>query len=84
RAGAALVATGARPRRTATSGPAALTPSERRIARLAALGLTNAEIAAEAVVVPKTVQFHLTNVYRKLGVAGRDQLGPALDRLRAD
>lgn len=79
RAAAALVAAGARPRRVAAAGAGALTPSERRIARLAALGLTNRQIGEEAVVVPKTVQFHLTNVYRKLGISGRDELADALD-----
>jgi DNA-binding CsgD family transcriptional regulator len=62
----------------AAEGVAALTPSERRIARLAAMGLTNRQIGDEAVVVPKTVQYHLTNVYRKLGIAGRDELAQAL------
>ncbi|MDO8212370.1 LuxR family transcriptional regulator [Conexibacter sp. CPCC 206217] len=78
RAAAELRATGARTRRVATAGVAALTPSERRIARLAALGLTNREIAREAVIVPKTVQFHLANAYRKLGISGRDELADAL------
>jgi DNA-binding NarL/FixJ family response regulator len=75
---AELVAAGARPRRVALSGAGALTPSELRIARLAALGLSNREIARAAVVVPKTVQFHLSNAYRKLGVTSRTELTAAL------
>lgn len=62
------------PRRT----PGGLTPSELRIARLAALGKTNREIAEELVVTPHTVRFHLTGVYRKLGVDSRAAIGPAL------
>ena len=78
RARAELVAAGSRPRRSASDGVAALTPTERRIARLAADGLTNRQIGEELVVVPKTVQFHLTNVYRKLAISGRDALADAL------
>ncbi|MDW5598701.1 LuxR C-terminal-related transcriptional regulator, partial [Conexibacter stalactiti] len=81
---AELVAAGGRPRRAATSGAAALTPSELRIARLAALGNSNREIAEQLVVVSKTVQFHLSNAYRKLGVSGRDQLAAALAQQRDD
>ncbi|MGE4426135.1 MAG: AAA family ATPase [Solirubrobacteraceae bacterium] len=78
RARAELVATGLRPRRPAVSGVDALTPGELRVARMAAAGLTNAAIAEAIVVRPKTVQYHLTNVYRKLGVAGRDDLPAVL------
>lgn len=73
-----LLAAGARPRRAATSGPDALTPSERRIARLAAEGLTNAQIAGELVVTRKTVEMHLRNVFRKLDLTSRTQLPGAL------
>ena len=48
------------------SGPASLTPSERRIAELAASGQSNREIAQALFVTPKTVEYHLRNVYRKL------------------
>jgi DNA-binding CsgD family transcriptional regulator len=73
-----LRATGARPRRTAWTGAAALTPSERRVAELAATGLTNDQIAQRLVVAAKTVQTHLTNAYRKLGITSRGELAAAL------
>jgi DNA-binding CsgD family transcriptional regulator len=69
---------GARPRRAAISGPASLTPSERRIAEQAAAGKTNRQIAQELFLTMKTVAFHLTNVYRKLDVTSREQLAAAL------
>jgi DNA-binding CsgD family transcriptional regulator len=74
-----LAAAGARPRRDwLMSGPASLTPSERRIARLAASGQSNRAIAQTLFVTPKTVEYHLRNVYRKLDVQGRRELSPAL------
>jgi DNA-binding CsgD family transcriptional regulator len=56
----------------------ALTPSERRVAELAAAGGTNREIAQELFVTPKTVENHLTRVYAKLGVGSREALETAL------
>lgn len=56
----------------------ALTPSERRVADLAAGGGTNREIAQELFVTPKTVENHLTRVYAKLGVGSREALATAL------
>ena len=76
---AELQATGARPRRSALTGPASLTPSELRTARLAASGLTNREIAERSFVTVKTVEYHLANAYPKLGVPGREGLAAALD-----
>jgi DNA-binding CsgD family transcriptional regulator len=70
---------GLRPRRTALTGVAALTPSERRIADIAATGATNDEIAQRLFVTRKNVEFHLTNAYRKLGVTSRRGLGAAMD-----
>ena len=52
------------------------------MARLAARGLTNAQIAIELVVTPHTVRFHLGRAYRKLEVSGREDLGAALDEPR--
>ena len=69
-----LRATGARPRRAALSGLESLTPAERRVAQLAARGLTNREVAQELFVTQKTVQTHLSSVYRKLDVGSRRQL----------
>ncbi len=81
RARTELAATGARPRRDALlSGPASLTASERRIAELAAAGKGNREIAQGLFVTPKTVEYHLRNVYRKLGIEQRRQLAGALAR----
>jgi DNA-binding CsgD family transcriptional regulator len=74
-----LAATGARPRRTALSGPASLTPSERRVAELAATGLSNREIAETLWVTRKTVELHLGHAYGKLGIRARTQLAAALD-----
>jgi DNA-binding CsgD family transcriptional regulator len=51
-----------------------LTPSERRVAALVAQGRTNREAAAELVLSEKTVESHLSSVYRKLGVRSRSEL----------
>jgi DNA-binding CsgD family transcriptional regulator len=77
-----LVAAGGRPRRARLSGAGALTPSERRVADLVAAGLSNREAAETLFVTKKAVEFHLGNVYRKLGVRGRDELGDALQAER--
>jgi DNA-binding CsgD family transcriptional regulator len=69
-----LLASGARPRRDAIAGRDALTPSEARIARLAAEGMTNREIAGSLFLSPKTVEMHLGRVYRKLGIDSRRML----------
>ena len=55
-----------------------LTPTEETIARLAADGLTNREIADRVFVSPKTVEVNLTRVYRKLGVRSRSALAGRL------
>jgi DNA-binding CsgD family transcriptional regulator len=75
---AELVATGARPRRRRLSGVHALTPSERRIAEMAASGLSNREIAQALFVTLRTVEMHLSSVFRKLGIGVRTQLPGAL------
>jgi DNA-binding CsgD family transcriptional regulator len=78
RARAELASTGAQPRREALSGVAALTPSERRVADLAAEGLSNRQIAETLWVTLKTVEVHLGRTYGKLGINSRAQLPRAL------
>jgi DNA-binding CsgD family transcriptional regulator len=73
-----LRATGARPRRASLTGLEALTPSERRVAELAAGGMSNPEIAQAVFVTLNTVEGHLRHVYRKLSVKSRTQLPAAL------
>jgi ATP/maltotriose-dependent transcriptional regulator MalT len=73
-----LRATGARPRRASLTGLAALTPSERRVAELAAGGMSNPEIAQAVFVTLNTVEGHLRHVYQKLSVSSRTQLPAAL------
>jgi DNA-binding NarL/FixJ family response regulator len=55
-----------------------LTPTERRVAELAAQGLANKEIAQMMVVSVKTVEFHLSNTYEKLGIRSRGELAQTL------
>ena len=73
-----LRAAGARPRRVLLTGLDSLTASERRVAELAGEGLTNREIAQALFVTARTVEGHLTSVFRKLELESRDQLGAAL------
>ncbi|MFC1418220.1 helix-turn-helix transcriptional regulator [Streptacidiphilus cavernicola] len=79
RAEQALGEGGARPRTARGTGVGALTDSERRIARLAAAGRTNAEIAELHHLARRTVETHLTSTYRKLGIRRRSELPTALD-----
>jgi DNA-binding CsgD family transcriptional regulator len=74
-----MVLAGARPRRDAARGRDALTASELRVARMAAEGLTNREIAQNLFVSVRTVETHLTHVYRKLSIDSRDELARLLD-----
>ncbi|MFI6689336.1 response regulator transcription factor [Streptomyces sp. NPDC050485] len=78
RAYRALLATGARPRRKRQSGVRALTEREQRIATLATTGRDNQAIATALFVSRRTVEFHLTHVYRKLAIDGRAELSAAL------
>jgi DNA-binding CsgD family transcriptional regulator len=52
----------------------ALTGREAEVAHLVAQGMTNAAVAAELFVTPKAVEFHLSNIFAKLGVNKRQQL----------
>jgi DNA-binding CsgD family transcriptional regulator len=74
-----LAAAGVRPRRAA-SGVEALTPSELRVVRMAAEGMGNRAIAQALFVTVKTVEVHLRNAYRKLGVSSRAGLAAVLCR----
>ncbi len=73
-----LRALGRRPRRAARTGVDALTPSERRVADLAARGLSTPQIAHRLFITRKTVESHLGQTYRKLEIAGRAELAPIL------
>ncbi|WP_027927538.1 AAA family ATPase [Amycolatopsis benzoatilytica] len=74
----ALAAAGGR-MRSGTASPAdALSGSELRVAQRAAEGLTNREIADALFLAQRTVELHLTSVYRKLGINGRSGLTSAL------
>jgi DNA-binding CsgD family transcriptional regulator len=73
-----LVVAGGRPRRDATRGRDALTPSELRVAQLAAAGQTNRQIAQALFVTQRTVENHLTSTYAKLGISSRPELPTAL------
>ncbi len=78
RASHELEATGVRPRAPTTARNEALTPSERRIARMAAQGHSNPEIAQALFLTRRTVETHLTHAYRKLDIASRAELVGAL------
>jgi DNA-binding CsgD family transcriptional regulator len=73
-----LSSTGAHPRRDRLRGPDALTPSERRVAKMASEGMSNPEIAQALFLTRRTVETHLTHAYRKLEIRSRDELAEAL------
>jgi DNA-binding CsgD family transcriptional regulator len=79
RANEELAATGAHPRTIPLSGVDALTASERRVAQMAAQELSNKEIAQALYVTVKTVEVHLSRVYRKLGITSRRQVAETLE-----
>ena len=56
-----------------------LTPGERRVAELAAVGLSNKQVAARLYLSDRTVEAHLSRAYAKLGIGSRTQLARALD-----
>ncbi len=78
RAHGELEATGEKIRRYAPIGVESLTPSERRVAELAAGGMTNRQIAQSLFVTLKTVEAHLSATYDKLDISSRRQLSGAL------
>ena len=67
----------ARTRSEPTRAPG-LTPSEQRVAELAASGMTNRDIAAALFISPKTVEANLSRIYRKLGIHTRAELGQCM------
>ena len=73
-----LAAAGARPRRQQMHGADALTASETRVAEMVASGLSTPQIAQDLFVTRRTVETHLTSVYRKLDVDRREHLSDAL------
>jgi DNA-binding CsgD family transcriptional regulator len=78
RAKGELVATGERVRERTVETRDDLTPQERQIARLARDRMSNPEIAARLFLSPRTVEWHLRNVFSKLGIRSRRQLTDAL------
>jgi len=73
-----LAATGETARRRSVDTLLELTAQEAHIARLAAEGRTNPEIAAQLYVSPRTVEWHMSKIFTKLGVSSRRRLGQAL------
>jgi DNA-binding CsgD family transcriptional regulator len=73
-----LLSTGARPRRPALTGRDALTPTEARVANMAAEGRSTPEIAQALFITPKTVETHLGHTYQKLDIHTRAELARAL------
>jgi DNA-binding NarL/FixJ family response regulator len=69
-----LHAAGARPRRAATRGPAALTTAEHQVATLAASGYTNRQIAQRLTLSRRTIETHLAHTYQKLDIHSRAEL----------
>jgi ATP/maltotriose-dependent transcriptional regulator MalT len=69
-----LLAAGGRPRKPVFTGLEALTASELRVARLAAKGLTNREIAESLFVTQRTVETHLRHAFQKLDISRREDL----------
>ncbi|VEG52861.1 regulatory protein LuxR [Mycolicibacterium aurum] len=63
-----------------SDGLSQLTPSEQRVAEMAASGATNKDIAAAMFISAKTVEHNLTKIYRKLGIGSRAELGRRMDR----
>lgn len=73
-----LIAAGARPRRDPIESRSKLTASESRVARMAAEGMTNREVAQALFVTEKTIENHLRSVFRKLDIGSRTQIAQAL------
>lgn len=76
-----LVSAGGRMRQVTGARTDVLTRSELRVSELAVGGASNREIAEELFVTSRTVEAHLTNIYRKLGLTGRADLAAAMRKL---
>ena len=74
RARVELRASGQTARRRDPSTRDQLTPQELQIAHLVADGLTNRQVAAQLFLSPRTIDFHLRNLFRKLGISSRTEL----------
>ena len=79
RARGTLASTGDRIEARTVSPVSDLTPQEAQIARRAAIGETNREIAAAMFISRHTVDYHLRGVFRKLGIASRRELTQVVD-----
>ena len=73
-----LLATGEHPRRRSVDLLARLTAQELVIARRVASGATSREVAADLFLSPRTVEWHLTKMFGKLGINSRKELRSAL------
>ena len=73
-----LLATGETVRKRSVDTRDALTPQETQIARLAAQGSTNPEIGSRLFISPRTVEYHLSKTFVKLGIKSRRQLAQAV------
>lgn len=69
-----------RPGKAGAAGVGSLTGRELQIARLVVDRLTNAEIAAELFLSPKTIETHMHNMFNKLNVSSRVELARAVER----
>lgn len=83
RAAAELAAAGGEPRRTVAAPAETLTPQELQVALTVAGGATNREVSAALFLSPKTVEMHLTRIYRKLGLRSRSELAASFARAGA-
>jgi DNA-binding NarL/FixJ family response regulator len=78
-----LLATGETVRKRTVETLDELTPQEVQVARLAAGGQTNSQIGAQLFLSPRTVEWHLSKVFGKLGIGSRKKLGAALSDVGA-
>jgi DNA-binding NarL/FixJ family response regulator len=77
-----LLATGEKVRKRSVDSSDALTAQEAQIARLAAEGATNPEIGSRLFISARTVEYHLSKIFVKLGITKRRELRQALPRSR--